>query len=84
MPENFRKKEARDAKVLKEMKEGRVKAKTERAEKRKLILANGEKYHKEYTAADLALIEAKRSARAAGNYFVEPENKIIFAIRIKG
>lgn len=84
MPENFRKKEARDAKLLKEMKEKRVKDKKERVEKRKLILANGEKYHHEYTAADLALIDAKRKAKAAGNFFVEPENKIIFAIRIKG
>jgi hypothetical protein len=34
---------------LKELKDSRDKAKKERAEKRKLILANAEKYYKEYT-----------------------------------
>ena len=48
MPENIQKKQARDAKLLKENKERRDKAKTERAEKRKLVLSNDEKYYKEY------------------------------------
>jgi len=48
IPENIRKKEARDAKLLKDLKDKRDHAKKERAEKRKTILANAEKYHKEY------------------------------------
>lgn len=84
VPESEKKKTLRDAKLLKENKERRDKAKKERADKRKVILANGEKYHKEYTEAARTLIEAKRSAKAAGNYFVEPEAKVAFVIRTKG
>jgi len=47
-------------------------------------LANAEKYHKEYLDTERATIEAKRKAKAAGNYFVEAEPKLAFVIRIKG
>jgi len=79
-----KKKQARDSKVLKQLKDSRDKAKKERAEKRKVILANAEKYHKEYTEAARSVIEAKRNAKAVGNFFVEPEHKVAFVIRIKG
>lgn len=62
----------------------RAKAKKERAEKRKLILANAEKYYKEHTTAVQKLIDEKRKAKAAGNFFVEPEAKIAIAIRTRG
>lgn len=52
MPESILKKQSRDAKVLKELKERRDKDKKERAEKRKVALGNAEKYHKEYTNAE--------------------------------
>jgi len=48
IPENVVKKQARDAKVLKELSERRNKDKKDRAEKRKQMLANAEKYNKEY------------------------------------
>jgi large subunit ribosomal protein L7e len=69
---------------LKECKERRDKAKTERAEKRKLVLANAEKYYKEYQDQERGVIDAKRKAKAAGNFFVEPEAKITFVIRTRG
>jgi large subunit ribosomal protein L7e len=53
-------------------------------EKRKVLMANAEKYHKEYVAADLAVIDAKRKAKAEGNFFVEAEHKVAFVIRIRG
>ncbi len=71
MPESVKKKQARDAKVLKELKDRREKGKKERTEKRKLYLSNAEKYHKEYTDAARAIVDAKRTAKAAGNFFVE-------------
>ncbi len=46
IPENVQKKTARDAKVLKEFTEQRQKAKTDRVEKRKILVANAEKYLK--------------------------------------
>lgn len=69
---------------MKENKERRDKAKTERAEKRKLVLANAEKYYKEYQDQERGIIEAKRKAKAEGNFFVEPEAKITFVIRTRG
>ena len=84
MPESVKKKSARDAKLLKELKERRDKDKKERVEKRKVFLTKAEKYHKEYTDAARALVEAKRNARAAGSFFVEGEHKVAFIIRIKG
>ena len=84
IPESVKKKTARDSKVLKELKDARDKAKKERSEKRKVILANAEKYHKEYTDADKAVVDAKRKAKAAGNFFVEPEHKVAFIVRIRG
>jgi hypothetical protein len=69
---------------LKELKDNRDKAKKERAEKRKTITANAEKYYKQYQETEHALIDAKRKARAAGNFFVEPEAKLAFAMRTRG
>jgi len=84
VPESVKKKQARDSKLLKELKEKRDKGKKERAEKRKVILASAEKNHKEYTDAEKALIDAKRKAKSAGNFFVEPEHKVAFVVRIRG
>ena len=84
VPENFQKKAARDSKLLAARKAAREAAKKERAEKRAVATKNAEMYANEYAAADKALIEAKRSAKKAGNFFVEPEAKIAFVIRIRG
>ena len=48
VPENVQKKQARDAKLLKELKERRDNEKKQRVEKRKTLVANAEKYYKEY------------------------------------
>ena len=84
VPENILKKQERDAKVLKALKESREKAKKDRVAARKVATANAEKYYKEYTAADEALIKAKRDAKAAGSFYVEAEPKVAFIVRIKG
>jgi len=84
IPENILKKQARDAKLLKARKDKRVADKKDRAAARKTAYANAEKYYNEYSAADKALIKAKRDAKAAGTFFVESEPKVAFVIRIKG
>ena len=66
------------------MKEKRDKARKERAEKRKLIEANAEKYYNEYTTQEQSLIDQKRAAKKEGNFFVPPQAKIAFAIRTRG
>ncbi|MCH0629064.1 L30/L7 family 60S ribosomal protein [Kocuria palustris] len=41
-------------------------------------------YQKEYYEAERALIDAKRQAKANGDYYVEAQHKLVFVIRIKG
>merc|ERR1719178_3317 len=41
-------------------------------------------YAAEYASADRALIRQRRQAKAIGNYFCEPEAKLMFVIRIRG
>jgi len=84
IPENIIKKQERDEKLMKAKKTAMAKAKTDRKASRTLALANAEKYHKEYAAADQALIDGKRKAKKEGKFFVESEAKVAFIIRIKG
>eukprot|EP00657_Telonema_sp_P-1_P001743 TRINITY_DN1441_c0_g1_i11.p1 TRINITY_DN1441_c0_g1~~TRINITY_DN1441_c0_g1_i11.p1 ORF type:complete len:325 (-),score=157.58 TRINITY_DN1441_c0_g1_i11:96-1070(-) len=41
-------------------------------------------YNAEYKSQDRELVRQRRQARAAGNYFAEPEAKLMFVIRIRG
>ena len=84
VPENIQKKLARDAKVLNALKASRAAAKKERAEKRQVAAKNAEKYALEYATADKKLIDDKRAAKKAGNFFVESQPKIAFVIRTRG
>merc|ERR1719469_1577383 len=84
VPENFVKKAARDAKILKALVEARKARKSENLTKRAVAQKNAEKYAAEYAAADAALIKGKRDAKKAGSFFVEGEAKIAFVIRIRG
>ena len=84
IPENILKKQARDAKLLKALKDSRAAAKKERAAARKVASDNAKRYYEEYTAADAALVKAKRDAKAAGSFFVEGEPKVAFLVRIRG
>ncbi len=38
----------------------------------------------EYKATEKALVDAKRAARAKGDFFVEPQAKLAFVVRIRG
>jgi len=84
IPENILKKQARDAKLLKAKQDGRKADKVARAKGRKEQYALAEKYFKEYSAADAALVKARRDAKAAGSFYVEAQPKVAFVIRIKG
>jgi large subunit ribosomal protein L7e len=84
IPENIAKKAVRDAKMLAALSKHRSDSKADRKAKRATAAANAEKYAKEYATADAELIKSKRDAKKAGNFFVEPEAKIAFVIRIRG
>jgi len=51
---------------------------------RRTIFKRAEKYVKEYRDQQRSLIQFKREAKNAGNFYVEPEAKLVFAMRIRG
>jgi len=51
---------------------------------RRTIFKRAEKYVREYRQQQQNLIRFKREAKNAGNFYVEPEAKLVFAIRIRG
>jgi len=84
VPENIVKKQARDAKLLKARVAAREQAKKDRTAARKAAAESAKKYAAEYAKADQELIDAKRSAKASGNFFVDGQAKIAFVIRTRG
>ena len=46
--------------------------------------AKGEKYYQQYRTQQLTLINEKRKARNEGNFYVAPEAKVAFVLRLKG
>jgi len=69
-------KAARDAKM--------ADAKKARKTLRKTAFKNAEKYVKEYRTAEKSLVRMRRMAKQHGNFFLEPEAKVAFVIRIRG
>jgi len=55
-----------------------------RAASRTVAFKRAEQYTREYRATEKAQIEARRAAKLAGNFYVAPENKVAFVIRIRG
>ncbi|CAK7891897.1 60S ribosomal protein L7-A [[Candida] anglica] len=53
-------------------------------EKRQIIFDRAAAYTKEYAEAERSVIKAKRDAKAAGSYYVDAQDKLVFVVRIKG
>ncbi|KAF2305288.1 hypothetical protein GH714_003480 [Hevea brasiliensis] len=67
------------------LKNQELKVKKEKnAENRKIIFKRAEQYGKEYTEKERELIRLKRDAKLKGGFYVEPEAKLLFIIRIRG
>ncbi|XP_062093801.1 large ribosomal subunit protein uL30y [Humulus lupulus] len=58
--------------------------KLKNAENRKLIYNRAKQYAKEYSEQEKELIQLKREAKLKGGFYVEPEAKLLFIIRIRG
>lgn len=80
----MKKKTARDAELLSKRKEERAKAKEERKTKLKEYITRGEKWYKADLKAKKELVDLKRKAKSEGNYYVPPEAKVAFVVRIRG
>lgn len=84
VPESVLKKQKRNEEwALLKAKEAEE-AKKKRAETRKLICKKAKDYAKEYEEHERQLIQLKREARLKGGFYVNPEAKLLFIIRIRG
>jgi len=84
VPELVQKKVARNDKLTKEKKDKIAKLRTARKARRAQLKANTEKFEQEYADAEKHLVSMRRQAKSLGQFFVEPEAKLIFCIRIVG
>jgi large subunit ribosomal protein L7e len=84
VPEVVRKRLAR-SKARKEQKDAKKIAVAKRtALKKKEYFVRAEKYVKQYRTEKRQLVEAKRAAKAEGNFFVEAQPKLAVVTRIRG
>merc|ERR1719284_1772921 len=74
----------RNAKLAEEKQAAAAAKRKETAEQRHSLKMRTLKYDKEYASFQKKLIAARRQAKTAGNFFVEPEPKLIFVTRIVG
>ncbi|KAH9292912.1 hypothetical protein KI387_041901 [Taxus chinensis] len=84
VPESVLKKRKRSEEWEKNRKQELETTKTKNAKNRKLIFKRAEQYAKEYTDQERELIQLKREAKLRGGFYVEPEAKLLFIIRIRG
>jgi len=84
LPESLLKKRKAHEKNFLLLQKARQERLTHKRTSRALAIKKAEKYVNEYRAQARSLIVLRRQARAAGNFFVEPEAKVAFVFRIRG
>ncbi|XP_022987336.1 60S ribosomal protein L7-2 [Cucurbita maxima] len=84
VPESVLKKRKRNEEWALAEKKDLVAAKKKNAENRKLIFNRAKLYAKEYDEQQKELVRLKREARLKGGFYVDPEAKLLFIIRIRG
>ena len=83
-PETVLKKKRRNEALAAKAAEKAVVDKKARRASRADAFRKAEKYVKEYKSIERSNIRMKRQARASGNFFYEPEAKLVAVIRIRG
>ncbi|KAI0518846.1 hypothetical protein KFK09_006282 [Dendrobium nobile] len=84
IPESVLKKRKREEQWALEKKQKLEEKRKKNLENRKLIFKRAEQYAKEYKKQERELIQLKREARLKGGFYVCPEAKLLFIIRIRG
>ncbi|XP_052174332.1 60S ribosomal protein L7-2 [Diospyros lotus] len=84
VPESVLKKQKRNEEWALKKKVGIAALKKKNAENRKLIFCRAKQYAKEYEEQEKELIRLKREARMKGGFYVNPEAKLLFIVRIRG
>merc|ERR1712106_1269385 len=84
VPESVKLKLARNAALAEEKVAATAAKKKDRTDVRHNLEMRTLKYDKEYATFERKLISARRQAKTAGNFFVEPEPRLLFVTRIVG
>ncbi|KAK0572366.1 hypothetical protein LWI29_030519 [Acer saccharum] len=84
VPESVLKKQKREVEWASSKKQELEAAKKKRAETCKLIFNRAKRYTKEYDEEQKELIHLKREAKLKGGFYVNPEAKLLFIVRIRG
>jgi large subunit ribosomal protein L7e len=84
VPESLKKKVARNGALLKQKTAALADIKKLNRVRRHDLKMRALKYEKNYKAEARKLVQLRRQAKASGNYFVEPEAKFMFVVRITG
>jgi len=84
VPETLLKKRRTRDSAKMELEKKRADTKKKLRTTRRVIFKRAEKYIKEYRNMEQSLIRFRRQAKQGGNFYVEPEAKLAFVIRIRG
>jgi len=84
VPEMVKLKLARDAALAEEKEKAVIAKEKESSEQREALKRRTQEYEKEYAESQQQLVNLRREAKLGGNFFVEPEAKLIFIVRIVG
>eukprot|EP00420_Gonyaulax_spinifera_P034369 CAMPEP_0197886202 /NCGR_PEP_ID=MMETSP1439-20131203/15902_1 /TAXON_ID=66791 /ORGANISM="Gonyaulax spinifera, Strain CCMP409" /LENGTH=117 /DNA_ID=CAMNT_0043505969 /DNA_START=72 /DNA_END=422 /DNA_ORIENTATION=+ len=84
VPEHVKVKLERNAALAEEKQKAAAEKEKDRKQTRHGLRMRTLKYEKEYASHQRKLIELRRKAKVEGNFFVEPEAKLLFVIRIVG
>ncbi|KAK8461912.1 hypothetical protein SEVIR_1G116100v4 [Setaria viridis] len=84
VPESVLRKRKREEQWAADKKEKALADRKKALESRKTIFARAKQYAQEYDAQEKELVQLKREARLKGGFYVSPEAKLLFVIRIRG
>jgi large subunit ribosomal protein L7e len=84
VPESVLKKRKQWDELRKTAKVARKTEKKDSKAKRVTIFKRAEAYVQEYASAEKELVAARRAARATGDFYVDPQAKLAFVLRIRG
>jgi len=84
VPENTMKKVVRDGQLAEKKKAAVLQKSKEGKERRHALKMRTLQFDKEYKMETAKLVALRREAKASGNFFVEPEPKLLFVTRISG
>ncbi|CAL4890466.1 unnamed protein product [Urochloa decumbens] len=84
VPESVLRKQKREEQWAADKKEKALANRKKALESRKIIFARAKQYAQEYDAQEKELVQLKREARLKGGFYVSPEAKLLFVVRIRG